>query len=127
MLVAAQDPVGPLLGRDAEMGLITSLLDGVRQAGAALVLRGEPGIGKSRLLAEAAALAGERQMAILSTTGVQSEARLAFSGLHQLIRPVRALTAALPPAPRTARRAGRGVRPGKRRRAGALPRGDGGA
>jgi len=102
MLVAAQDPVGPLLGRDAEMGLITSLLDGVRQAGAALVLRGEPGIGKSRLLAEAAALAGERQMAILSTTGVQSEARLAFSGLHQLIRPVRALTAALPPAPRAA-------------------------
>ena len=41
-------------------------------------------------------------MAILSTTGVQSEVRLAFSGLHQLLRPVRALAAALPPTPRAA-------------------------
>ena len=102
MLGAAHDPVGLLLGRDAETALLTSLLDGVRSGGAALVLRGEPGIGKSRLLLEAAALARERHMAILSTTGVQSEARLAFSGLHRMLRPVRALAAALPPAPRAA-------------------------
>jgi DNA-binding CsgD family transcriptional regulator len=109
MLGAAHDPVGPLLGRDAETALITSLLDGVRRVGAALVLRGEPGIGKSRLLTEAAALARNRRMTILSTTGVQSEARLAFSGLHQLIRPVRALAAALPPAPRAALDAALGI------------------
>jgi hypothetical protein len=28
-------------------------------------------------------------MAVLSTTGVQSEAHLPFAGLHQLLRPVR--------------------------------------
>ncbi|MEO8095479.1 MAG: AAA family ATPase, partial [Pseudolysinimonas sp.] len=99
---ATPDPAGPLFGRDSELRLITSLLDGIRKAGAALVLRGEPGIGKSRLLAEAIALARERRMAILTTSGVQSESRLAFSGLHQLIRPLRSAAATLPPAPRAA-------------------------
>jgi DNA-binding CsgD family transcriptional regulator len=66
------------------------------------VLQGEPGIGKSRLLQEAAALAHQRQMAVLTATGVQSEVRLAFSGLHQLLRPVRARANELPPTLRSA-------------------------
>ena len=49
--------------------MIAALLDGVETKGAALVLRGEPGIGKSRLLAEAAELARQREMAVLSATG----------------------------------------------------------
>jgi predicted ATPase len=57
----ARDLVGPLLGRDSETALITSLLDEVSDSGGrALVLTGEPGIGKSRLLAEAVALADRR-------------------------------------------------------------------
>jgi DNA-binding CsgD family transcriptional regulator len=52
-------------------------------------LRGDPGIGKSRLLSEAIALAEERRMKVLATRGVQSEAQLAFGGLQQLLRPVR--------------------------------------
>jgi predicted ATP-dependent serine protease len=51
---------GPLLGRDAEIELLDSLLDGNQGGGTALVLYGEPGIGKSRLLAAAAAFARER-------------------------------------------------------------------
>ena len=43
---------GPLHGREAEVALLTSLIDGVGSKGASLVLRGEPGIGKSRLLRE---------------------------------------------------------------------------
>src|SRR5918995_140303 len=59
------------------------------------VLRGDPGIGKSRLLAEATALAEEREMNVLATRGVQSEAQLAFGGLQQLLRPVRSKAAGL--------------------------------
>jgi hypothetical protein len=44
------------------------------------MLRGEPGIGKSRLLKEAAARARRHHMTVLTATGVQAEARLPFSG-----------------------------------------------
>ena len=81
MSIAGGNPA-PLLGRDAEIELLASLLDGIQGGGGALVLYGEPGIGKSRLLAAAAALARERGFTVLSTTGVQSEAHLAFAGLH---------------------------------------------
>jgi DNA replication protein DnaC len=89
MSTAASTP-GPLLGRDAEIELLTSLLDGIGAGGGALVLYGEPGIGKSRLLAAAVGLACERGLVVLKTSGVQSEAQLAFAGLHQLLRPLRA-------------------------------------
>jgi predicted ATPase len=84
-----RDEPAPLLGRARERTLLTSLLDEVAERGRALVLRGEPGIGKSRLLSETERTARERGMAVLSTTGVQSEAHLPFAGLHQLLRPVR--------------------------------------
>ncbi len=109
MLGGVRDHAEPLLGRGAETELLRSLLDGIHSSGGALVLRGEPGIGKSRLLAAAAALAHERDIATLSTTGVHSEARLAFSGLHQLLRPVRDRAAELPPAHRAALDAAFGV------------------
>jgi len=48
MSIAASRP-GPLLGRDAEIELLASLLHGIGDGGGALVLLGEPGIGKSRL------------------------------------------------------------------------------
>ena len=80
MLAVARDDAGPLLGRDAETETLSSLLDRIERGGGALVLRGEPGIGKSRLLTEATALARERNIAVLRTTGVQCEASVAFSG-----------------------------------------------
>ena len=88
-MLALSNDRAPLLGRSAEIEVLTGLLDDVEHRGAALVLRGDPGIGKSRLLAEAIALADEREMNVLTTRGVQSEARLAFGGLQQLLRPVR--------------------------------------
>jgi len=89
MLATAHDEAAPLFGRLEEQGLLTSLLDDVATRGQALVLRGEPGIGKSRLLAQCERTARERGMGVLTTTGVQSEAHLPFAGLHQLLRPVR--------------------------------------
>jgi hypothetical protein len=70
--------------------------------GGALVLYGEPGIGKSRLLAVAAGVARERGFTVLSAAGVQSEAHLPFAGLHQLFRPLRFRVAGLPAAQRAA-------------------------
>src|SRR5919197_2616500 len=102
MLGTAHDEAAPLLGRLQEQALLTSLLDEVATRGQALVLRGEPGIGKSRLLSEAARAARERGMGVLSTSGVQSEADLPFAGLHQLLRPVRGRAAELPALQRAA-------------------------
>jgi DNA-binding CsgD family transcriptional regulator len=89
MLAPAHDRATPLVGRLDEQRLLTSLLDDVATRGQALVLHGEPGIGKSRLLFEAERAARDRGMAVLATAGVQSEAHLPFAGLHQLLRPVR--------------------------------------
>ena len=90
----------PLVGRHREQTLLSSLLDQVAAHGRALVIRGEPGIGKSRLLAEASRGARDRGLSVLTTTGVESEAHLPFAGLHQLLRPVRARVAELPAAQR---------------------------
>ena len=81
---------------------MTSLLDGVSSRGQALLLMGEPGIGKSRLLSIYERMARERGMTVLSTTGVQSEAHLPFAGLHQLLRPVRDRASELRDAQRAA-------------------------
>jgi DNA-binding CsgD family transcriptional regulator len=102
MLGTARDEAAPLVGRLPERALLVSLLDEVATRGQALVLRGEPGIGKSRLLSEAAHAARARGMAVLRTTGVQAEAHLPFAGLHQLLRPVRGRAADLPAVQRAA-------------------------
>jgi DNA-binding CsgD family transcriptional regulator len=76
-----------LYGRDQELAHLSDLIDRVSDRGGALVLRGEAGIGKSALISQAAARARERGLSVLTATGVQSEARFAFAGLHQLLRP----------------------------------------
>jgi DNA-binding CsgD family transcriptional regulator len=58
------------------------------------VLSGEPGVGKSVLLAHAVDQAAG--MRILQVTGVETEIDLAFAGLDQLVRPVLDLTERLP-------------------------------
>ncbi len=102
MLGTTREPTVPLVGRVDEQRLLASLLDEVDARGQALVLRGEPGIGKSRLLAEAAQEARARGMAVLTAAGVQSEAQLPFAGLHQLLRPVRERAINLAPIQRQA-------------------------
>jgi DNA-binding CsgD family transcriptional regulator len=98
----AHEEAASLLGRRQEQSVLTALLDEVATRGEALVVRGEPGIGKSRLLSETARMARARGMVVLTATGVQSEARLPFAGLHQLLRPVRARASALPAVQRAA-------------------------
>src|ERR1700682_4933667 len=70
--------------------------------GDALVLLGEPGIGKSALLSAARAGAQASGFQILTATGVQAEAELTFAGLHQLTRAVQRDVDSLPSPQREA-------------------------
>src|SRR5919197_4938401 len=73
----------PLVGRDVECDRIAALLDSARrQQSGALVLSGEPGIGKSALCAWAVAQA--HGMRLLTARGVESEVDLPFAGLSEL-------------------------------------------
>ena len=87
------EPTGPgagveLIGRDAETERIDTVIAQLHQGGGALVVSGEPGIGKSALLADARARAEAAGARVLETVGVESEAELAFAGLHQLLLPL---------------------------------------
>lgn len=76
-----------LVGREQQRAEIETLLDDLREgASRVLVVRGEPGIGKTALLAHAAECAGDAQ--VLRAGGVEFEAELPFATLHQLLRPI---------------------------------------
>jgi DNA-binding CsgD family transcriptional regulator len=77
-----------LFGREREMRVIEDELRLVNDRGSALLIYGEPGVGKSSILAAAKSLAAGRNVAVLSATGVQSETNLPFAGLYDLLRPI---------------------------------------
>ncbi|MFI7438724.1 ATP-binding protein [Nonomuraea indica] len=86
-----------LYGRETEQAAIRDLVDAARAGrSGGLVLRGEPGIGKSALLAWAAEHAAGAGLRTLRVTGIEAEADLAFGGLVQLIWPVQERLDALP-------------------------------
>ncbi|KOX13292.1 LuxR family transcriptional regulator [Saccharothrix sp. NRRL B-16348] len=101
----------PLLGRDAELKALTELVDGPVGRGGVL-LRGEAGIGKSALVAEAVAAASIAGLRVLRTTGSEVERDLPYAGLHQLLYPVRAGVDALPGPQRDALRTALGLADG---------------
>ena len=84
------------MGRDVEAARIDAIIDGLPEGGAAVVVSGEPGVGKSALLQHARARATVRGLRTLGIVGVESEAELAFAGLHQLLHPVLGLVELLP-------------------------------
>ena len=78
---------GELFGREHETAVLAAMLESIGERGAALVLSGGAGIGKSALLAEAERRAGDLAIGVLRTAGVPSERRMAFAGLHRLLAP----------------------------------------
>src|ERR1700704_1595794 len=85
----------PFRGRTRERHQLDRLLDGVRGGGsAALVIRGEPGIGKTALMHYCLRQASGFRTARI--TGVESELELPFAALHQLCRPMLNDLATLP-------------------------------
>src|SRR6202521_6110930 len=85
-----------LIEREQESAVLDALLEGLREGGGAVVVRGEAGIGKSALLQRVRRRAEAQGVRPLVTGGVESEAELAFAGLHQLLRPVIGALAQLP-------------------------------
>jgi DNA-binding CsgD family transcriptional regulator/tetratricopeptide (TPR) repeat protein len=84
-----------LVGREREMARFTALVEAARNGTAGcVVVRGEPGIGKSVLIDEAVAAVGEAT--VLRTQGLEVEAPLAFAALHRLLRPLDRLRGQLP-------------------------------
>jgi MoxR-like ATPase len=76
-----------LHGRAREQAAVAALLAGARDgAGGVLVLRGEPGIGKSALLADAAERAAG--LRVLRTAGVEPELELGYATMHRLLLPL---------------------------------------
>src|ERR1700740_2703704 len=76
-----------LTDRQAECGVLDRLINAVRVGGSrVLVVRGEPGVGKSALLDYLAGRAAGCR--VVRAAGGESEMELAFAGLHQLLAPV---------------------------------------
>ena len=76
-----------LHGRRSEQETLDRLLEATRHGRSqVLVVRGDPGIGKTALLEYALERAADFRVA--RAAGVQSEMELAFAGLHQLCAPM---------------------------------------
>jgi AAA ATPase domain len=91
---AAGDAVR-LIGRASESARLEQLLEALRGGESqALVLAGEPGIGKTALLDHLVERAIDCR--VISVSGVQSEMELAFAALHQLCGPLLIRLSAVP-------------------------------
>ena len=77
------------MDRRAERDALGGLVDAVRSGESrALVVRGDPGVGKTVLVDHLAGRASGAGCRVARAPGVQSEMELAFAGLHQLCAPM---------------------------------------
>ncbi|MFB6894114.1 AAA family ATPase [Kitasatospora sp. NPDC056327] len=103
-----------LVGRQRETGLLAAALAraGEGEGGSTVLLRGDPGVGKSTLLAWTEHAARGRGFTVLRATGAEAETDLAFGALHQALWSPLQRSAALPPHQREALDAAFGARSG---------------
>jgi DNA-binding CsgD family transcriptional regulator len=101
-----------LRGRSDEVAVLADLVAAVRAGQSrVLVVRGEPGVGKTALLDH---LAGQAEgCRVVRVAGVQSEMEFAFGGLHQLLAPMLDRLELLPVPQREALRTVFGISPGE--------------
>src|SRR3954468_6104235 len=102
-----------LHGRDPERARRAAVLQAAEDGRATTVLiRGEPGIGKSALLEDTAARATD--VRVLRTAGLEAESTLAFAALHRLLRPALDRVATVPAPQQRALRVAFGEEEGDR-------------
>jgi DNA-binding CsgD family transcriptional regulator len=103
--------VDGLLGRGPERDRLDRILADARAGlSGTVVLRGEPGVGKTSLLDYAQAAAGG--MTVLRVDGIETEIEFSFGALHQLLRPYLDRRDDLAPPQRTALELAFGLRGG---------------
>jgi DNA-binding CsgD family transcriptional regulator len=91
----APSPVRRLLGRERQRLALDRVLEAARGGhGEVLVVHGEPGVGKTALLAYASDAGGEFR--VVQTVGVEGEMELPYAALQQLCSPILELTGRLP-------------------------------
>jgi DNA-binding CsgD family transcriptional regulator/energy-coupling factor transporter ATP-binding protein EcfA2 len=86
-----------LVGRSSELERIARCIDEADQHGAALIILGDPGVGKSALLNVAAGICSARGGRVLSAVGLEHEAEISLSTLSLLLLPLQAHLAELTP------------------------------
>ena len=96
----AEAVVDVLVGRSDELGRIHAFLEVVARDGGARLIWGEPGVGKTALLAAAAEAADAAGMKVLRASGVEFE--VSYAGLNHALFPVIAELSALSPTYREA-------------------------
>ena len=85
--MASEGPAEVLHGRRVERAVLRGLLEAVRGGQSrVLVVRGEPGVGKTALLESA--IASASGFRVMRAVGVESEMELAFAALQQLCAPL---------------------------------------
>ncbi len=96
-------------GREHDIALIDRLIGRIHEGGAALLISGEPGIGKTALLELVKTRAQACGLRVLSITGVPMETQLPFAALHQALHPIMKRADVLPPRQRSALLAAFGI------------------
>ena len=95
MVCVTVHPPPRLFGRTGELEILRRLIADVRSGqSAVLVVRGEPGIGKTELLRQLIAEASG--FGVTRVAGVESEMEVPFAGLHQLCAPMLGRLGSLP-------------------------------
>ena len=84
-----------LLGRERERAALDRLVESARDGyGGALVVHGEPGVGKTALLDDSVEKADT--LRVVRSAGVEGEMELPFAAVQQLCAPILALSGRLP-------------------------------
>ena len=105
------DKQGPV-GRERELIRIESFVGGLGEHGGPLILSGDPGAGKTMLLDIGAAMAHTAGHSVVRAEGVPLETGLPYSGLHQILFPLRERFTALTHQERDALTAAVGISEG---------------
>ena len=108
-----RDGGAELRDRVGECDVLDRLIEAVQTGQSrTLVVRGDPGVGKTALLDYLAGRASGAGCRVARVAGVQSEMELAFAGLHQLCAPMLNSDGQLPGPQRDALRTAFGLAPG---------------